>query len=212
MPTVAQLVLASQSPFRKALLASTGLAFAVEVAPVDEATVQNADPRALALGRARLKGAAVARQRLRQGGGGALVIGADQVLSFEGGTFDKAKTEAEATARLRQLAGKTHYLHSAVTLSLAAEAAVLERAAFVVDVPMTMRALSDAEIAAYVRFGEWRGAVGCYQFENRGIQLFDGVDSDWSSIVGLPLQPLLKALRALGVEGLAAPEPPWHVR
>ena len=207
MASVKQLVLASGSPFRRALLASTGLSFRVEVADVDETSIAGLPPRQLALGRAELKAVAVARG-MRE----ALVIGADQVLSFEGRTFDKAKTAEEAAQRLAELSGRTHILHSAVTLvpgaGLGRDAVC---ASFVIEVPMPMRPLSSAEIAAYVATDEWRGAVGCYQFENRGVHLFDGVDADHSAIVGLPLQRLLKELRLLGVNALTAAMPPWEL-
>lgn len=204
MMMVKQLILASQSPFRRSLLAAAGLRFEAETAPVDERDVAGLPPRALALGRARLKGAAVARLRPD-----ALVIGADQVLGLEGVAYDKAESEAEAAVKLRELAGKTHTLHSAVTLILGGSGR--EVAHFVVDVPMPMRGLSDDEISAYVATGEWRGVVGCYQFENRGVHLFEAASFDHSAIVGLPLQPLLKALRALGVDALSRPAPPWEL-
>jgi septum formation protein len=81
----------------------------------------------------------------------------------------------------------------------------------VVDVPMPMRPLSAADIEAYLLTQEWRGSVGCYQYENRGVHLFDGVAKDQSTIVGLPLQELLRALRDLGVDLLRQPQPPWRL-
>src|SRR5690606_9894419 len=79
----------------------------------------------------------------------------------------------------------------------------------VIDVPMRMRALTEAEIDAYVATGEWQGSVGCYQYEHRGAHLFDGPGADQSTIVGLPLYRLLTLLRELGVNGLTSPAGPW---
>lgn len=135
----------------------------------------------------------------------ALVIGADQVLSYENKSFDKVQDKAAAQARLSLLAGSTHTLHSA--FALAWQGRVL--AADIEDCLMPMRHLTAAEIAAYVATGEWQGSVGCYQYENRGVQLFNGVRSEQSSIVGLALQPLLAALRQLGINPLLEPHPPW---
>jgi septum formation protein len=97
--TVGALILASQSPYRQKLLAATGLAFAVETAPIDEHAVGGATPREVALNRAAAKATAVAALRP-----GALVIGADQVLSFEGAAFDKVADATAAAARLARLA------------------------------------------------------------------------------------------------------------
>lgn len=202
MKEVKQLILASGSPFRAALLRGAGLQFVALTAPVDEDAIQGLAPPALALARARLKGTAVAKQYPD-----ALVIGADQVLSCAGQSIDKATSAAEARQVLNHLSGKTHYLHSAVCLLAGDDAA--EWGSFVVDVGMTMRMLTSIEIDAYVETGEWQGCVGCYQYENRGIHLFEGDGAEHSAVLGLPLLPLLKALRELGVDCLSRPAPPW---
>ncbi len=207
-PLIKELILASASPFRRALLESAGVKFRVETAPVDEYTIVDVDPRRLATRRAEAKALAMAAEAPE-----ALVIGADQVLSLEGGMFGKAKTEAEAKMRLASLAGKVHFLHSAVVLAYLApggKAAVLDR--ILVDCKMPLRPLTSAEIDAYVATGEWQGSVGCYQYENRGIHLVDGASAEHSAIVGLPLQALLKSLRRLGVEPLLKATPPWTLR
>jgi septum formation protein len=72
-----------------------------------------------------------------------------------------------------------------------------------------MRPLTPAELDAYIATGEWRGSVGCYQFENRGAHLFESVNADHSAIVGLPLQLLLRELRRLGINALVQPHGPW---
>jgi septum formation protein len=75
-----------------------------------------------------------------------------------------------------------------------------------------MRPLGDAAIEAYLATGEWQGSVGCYQYEHRGVQLFEGVRGDQSAIVGLPLQELCAALRRLGLDVLEDPRGPWTLR
>ncbi len=209
MASVKELILASGSPFRKALLAAAGVPFRVRTAEVDEYAIQAAEPRALASKRAEAKAKAVADLEP-----GCLIIGADQVLSLGAVTFDKAKDRAEAKLRLTQLAGQVHHLHSAVALAFKKDASsdvrIVER--FVVDCAMPMRGLAEAEIDAYLDTGEWQGCVGCYQYENRGVHLLHGVAAEHSAIVGLPMIALLHSLRRLGVDALTRPVGPWDCR
>lgn len=200
------LLLGSSSRFRQSLLQSTGISFEVRTSPVDEKTILANDPRQLALARAEAKGGAVA-----QANPGCLVIGADQVLGFHGKSYDKAVDRTEARLRLQEFSGQTHFLHSAFSLSFRSENWNAPQFLYgeVVDVGMTMRSLTAAEIEAYLDTDEWQGVVGCYQFENRGVNLFDRVSGDSSAIIGLPLPQLLAALRSLGVNALVAPQPPW---
>lgn len=208
MSSIKQLILASQSPFRRALLEATGVAFVAETAPLDERTVTGRTPRELAERRSVAKAMALALLRPES-----LVIGADQVLSLDGLSFDKAEDPGEARARLAALSGRTHYLHSGMALVYAPANGTPEvLCAEVIDAAMRMRPLTTEEIDAYVATGEWRGSVGCYQYENRGAHLFaDGGEPgpEQATIVGLPIGRLLERLRALGVNGLTAPRPPW---
>lgn len=189
------LILASQSPTRRAMLAAAGLAFTAVSPPVDEDAAkesfraEGASPRDLADGLAELKAVAAARRAEPD----SYVIGADQVLSFEGRTFDKAKDLQEARARLRTMRGKPHELITAAVLVHAGS--VIWRH---VETPrLTMRDLSDEAIDTYVaQHGEAAlGSVGCYQLEAAGVQLMSRVEGDWFSILGLPLLPLLDVLR-----------------
>ncbi|MCX6107782.1 MAG: Maf family protein [Proteobacteria bacterium] len=205
MASVKKLILASQSPFRRTLLQAAGLDFSVEVAPIDEYAIKADHPGVLASRRAEAKALAVAEIHPD-----ALVIGADQVLSFQDLTFDKANDEPTARLRLQALAGRTHVLHSAFALAFAESAGVAKIIRTgLVNVAMTMRALSPEEIEAYVATGEWRGSVGCYQYENRGVHLLSSVDGDHSSIIGLPLLQLMEHLRSIGVNPLVKPKGPW---
>jgi septum formation protein len=200
-------VLASSSPFRKKLLAATGLSFVVQTADVDEYALTGATPSKTCRKRARAKALAVAEKAPQS-----LVIGCDQILALDGRSFDKARDPVEAADRLRFFAGRTHHLINQIVLTHHNQETgqIRELLAIEVAVPMSMRSLTDAEIKAYVATGEWQGCVGCYQFENRGVNLFEHTTEDHSAIVGLPLQPLLAALRRLGVNPLTNPTGPWQ--
>jgi len=205
MASVKKLILASQSPFRRALLTASGIDFTVAVADVDEYAITAVSPGEVSLKRAEAKALAVAAQHP-----GCLVIGADQVLSLGDQMFDKASERATARQRLLALSGHTHHLHSGFVLAYGrADQTPLTLTRRLVSAAMTMRPLTEGEIEAYLDTDEWRGSVGCYQYENRGVQLFTKVDADHSTIIGLPLLPLLEELRALGVNPLQQPLPPW---
>ena len=188
------LILATASVWRRQLLESTGLRFSARPAGIDEEAIRADTPAGLALARAEAKAMGVAGRHP-----GALVIGADQVLSFAGQTQGKPRDRQQAGDRLRSFAGRTHVLHSAYALATGGKV----RRRNCVDVTMTMRPLTDADIGAYLDTGEWQGCVGCYQYENRGIHLFPPDHmADQSAVVGLPLLPLLADLRELGVDAL----------
>lgn len=204
---VERLILASTSPFRQALLRSAGVPFIAIGPAVNEEEIFDPTPAALAKKRAEAKANAVAERSP-----GSLVLGADQVLSFAGGTASKARTSAEARQRLEQLAGQTHWLHSAYAWAWrepGKRPKVL--ASEVVDVGMHMRTLTSEDIDAYLDTGEWKGSVGCYQYENRGVHLFTHVGGDQSTIIGLPLGPVLSTLRGLGIDLLRQPVGPWQI-
>lgn len=209
---VSKVVLASTSKFRRSILERTKLAFTAEGSEVDETVIKGDSPKHTALLRARAKALDVARRFP-----GALVIGADQTLSFEGRSFDKASNSHEAKKRLNELSGATHFLHSAVSIAIWAadhsdsEAELGELSSFCVDVRMDMRDLSEEEIATYVETGEWAGCVGCYQVENIGGLLFESIGGDDTSVIGLPLSDLNRALKKLGVNILSNSEGPWSL-
>ena len=190
-----QLILASTSPFRRKLLEDAGVAFNAMACAGDEKTIVGFPPRALARQRAEFKaidvGARVASD--------SLIIGADQVLSLDGAYYDKADSAREAEERLMMFQGRTHFLHSAYCLVVVRHSGSLETVfEEVIDVPMTMRKLTRSEVQTYVATEEWKGCVGCYRVEGRGIQLFDAVGGDHPTIIGLPLISLFKAFRRLG--------------
>jgi septum formation protein len=192
------LVLASSSAARARLLKAAGLEFSVRPADLDEATMREAISGESGLGPADIAEvlARAKAEAISEGAGGAFVIGADQVLEFDGEILGKPETMEQARLRLLDLAGKTHRLHTAVALSKDGESIFAhgEVAA------LTMRAVSPAFIGRYLAAAgpDVLNSVGAYQIESLGIELFAKIDGDFFSILGLPLLPLLDALRRQG--------------
>ena len=191
------LILASRSAARRAMLAEAGVPHEAIAAEVDEAALkagllaQGADPAAIALALAEAK--AVAASRRHPG----LVLGADQTLDLDGALFDKAETLDEARGRLLTFRGRRHVLHSAVVL--ARDGAAVWRGAD--QATLTMRAFSDEFLDAYLAAEEdaLLSSVGCYRLEGLGAQLFERVEGDYFTVLGMPLWPLLEELRRQGV-------------
>lgn len=192
------LILASASRTRADLLTGAGVPFAIVPAHVDEDSIKqsllaaNASHRDIADKLAELKALRVSETQPS-----ALVLGADQVLSFEGSLVSKCATLDEARGLLQRLRGHSHELISAMVL--AKDGNVVWRHAE--SAKLTMRDFSDAFLDDYLaREGEGLLAgVGCYRLESLGAQLFSRVVGDHSTILGLPLLPLLSALREQGV-------------
>lgn len=191
----APLILASRSHVRRALLESAGVPVEVLPADIDERAVEAQAPLqapvAIAALLAREKALATARQKPES-----LVLGADQILSLEGRRFSKPADRSAARAQLRALSGRTHELYSAI--AFAQDATVLFE--HVAVARLTMRALSDRFAQNYLdAVGEAATAsVGAYQLEGLGIQLFERVDGDYFTILGLPLMTALDFLRRQG--------------
>jgi septum formation protein len=187
------LILASQSPARQALLANAGIAFEAIPAEIDERAIQLASglssPGEIATLLAREKAVAVSLRHPGQ-----FVVGADQTLALGERLFSKPAGRAQAAGQLQALAGRTHELHSAVAVAR-------DGATLFADVSlarMTMRPLDDAAISAYLdAAGEAvTTSVGAYQLEGIGIHLFERIEGDHFTILGLPLLALLKFLRS----------------
>jgi septum formation protein len=190
------LVLASKSTARHALLQAAGIPVEVVPASIDERAVEaragTADPGAAAALLAREKARAVAAKHP-----GRYVLGADQTLALDERRFSKAADRAAARAQLVALRGRTHSLHAALAIVRSGEI-LFEH---VEAAHLTMRTFSDAFIEAYLdAIGDAATAsVGGYQLEGAGVQLFDRVEGDHSTILGLPLLPLLAWLRQAGL-------------
>jgi len=190
------LILASQSASRQMLLGNAGIAFEAIPAAVDERATQERSgltlPREIAALLARAKALEVARRHP-----GRFVIGADQTLALGERLFNKPAGRDQAAQQLRALAGRTHELHSAV--AVARDGDVLFEDVSVAR--LAMRALSDAAISVYLDAAGAKvtTSVGAYQLEGLGIHLFERIDGDHFTILGLPLLPLLGFLRRQGL-------------
>jgi septum formation protein len=190
------LVLASGSASRKALLSAAGVAFIADPADLDEdalmAERKGAGAEAVAQSLAEQKALTVSRRHA-----GKLVLGGDSVIAFEGEYLSKCTTMAAARALLARLSGREHLLVSAAALAL--DGALLW--AHVSPCRMAMRRLSPQFLDDYLAAEgpAILSSVGCYHFEGRGAQLFDRVDGDYFSVLGLPLLAVLGQLRKEGV-------------
>jgi septum formation protein len=191
------LVLASGSTTRARLLADAGLSVLVDSAAVDEEEIRaafNAEGRhaeACATALAESKAMRVSARH-----SGALVLGADQILDCGGRWFEKPATIEAARAQLAALRGKRHTLVSA--------AAVVRNGGVIWHATdrahLTMRGFSDAFLEAYIATAgaELLDSVGAYRLEGLGAQLFERIEGDFFTILGLPLLPLLDFLRGHG--------------
>jgi septum formation protein len=186
------LILASQSRARQMLLGNAGISFEAVPADIDERAVQKnsglTSPGEVAGLLAREKALLVASKNP-----GRHVIGADQTLALGERLFSKPSGRAQAAEQLRLLAGNSHALHSAVAVARDGKIVFAD----VSIATMTMRHLSDSEISAYLdTAGEAvTSSVGAYQLEGLGVHLFERIEGDHFTILGLPLLPLLEFLR-----------------
>ena len=198
--SVSQIILASTSRARREMLAAAGVAFTVEAADVDEPAIRKtllaaksaATPPQIADALARAKAEDVSQRHK-----GSLVIGGDQVLALGTELLTKAKDEAAARATLKKFRGMTHELHSAVALAVDGRVLWTHTG----TARLKMRDFSDAFLEEYLtRAGDRIGqSVGAYELEGLGVQLFDNIEGDYFTILGLPLLPLLAELRAHGM-------------
>ncbi|TYR31445.1 Maf-like protein [Mesorhizobium microcysteis] len=191
------IVLASGSPFRRKMLEDAGLVFEAEKPEIDERAVEAAvegsgvTPEDLALILAEAKALDISQNRP-----GALVIGTDQTLSLGDEVLHKPRDMEEARRRLLALSGKAHQLNSAVVLMRDGDVIW----SHVGVARLTMRDLEPGFVGRHLsRVGDKAlSSVGAYQIEGEGIQLFEKIEGDHFTIVGMPLLPLLAKLRELG--------------
>lgn len=189
------LVLASQSASRRAMLDAAGVAYQAVPADVDERALEAglgaAPPEAVARALAEAKALAVSLLHPAK-----LVLGSDSLVSVDGRRFDKPASRTDAAAHLRFFSGKVLELHSAA--ALARDGAIVWHHAACAR--LQVRPLSEPFIAEYLDH-EWpavAGCVGVFRIEARGVQLFESLDGDHFTILGMPLLPVLSALRELG--------------
>jgi septum formation protein len=188
-------ILASQSRARQMLLGNAGISFEAVPADIDERAVQKnsglTSPGEIAGLLAREKALLVSAKNP-----GRHVIGADQTLALGERLFSKPSGRAQAAEQLRLLAGNSHALHSAVAVARDGKIVFSD----VSIARMTMRQLSENEIAGYLdAAGEAvTASVGAYQLEGLGVHLFERIEGDHFTILGVPLFPLLGHLSDLG--------------
>jgi septum formation protein len=189
------IILASQSAIRSQLLTQAGVAHLVRPSRFDETAVQSSSlqrsPADLASHLSQAKATTVTLEFPND-----LIIGADQTLEFEGQSLHKCRDLIAAKQLLQTLSGKSHHLHSAVTVMKANE--VLFQ--FTGHATLTMRQLTPEFIDHYLELtgDDVLSSVGCYKLEAQGSQLFKNIEGDYFTILGLPLLPLLAFFREIG--------------
>ena len=194
----AKLILASKSASRRALMTGAGLSYEAIGAEIDERATEAslaaryAKPPEIAVELAREKARWVSERHPD-----AYVIGSDQVLSLGTRLFHKPLTMGEAADHIRAMSGQTHHLNCGVAIAFRGELLWSD----VSIAAMTMRTISPSFLQAYLDMaGEGiLQSVGAYQFEGPGIQLFEAIEGDFFTILGLPMLKLLAGLRSLGV-------------
>ena len=191
MPT--DLILASTSPYRRAQVERLGVPFRTVAPPVDEESLKRGwgaiAPRELAERLAMAKAEGVAREEP-----GAVVIGGDQLVAFEGSILGKPGTVEGAVEQLQAMAGRSHDLITALVVIHDGNSYAST------DITrMSLRPLTHEEVLRYVEADRPIDCAGSYKLESRGIALFDRIESeDHSAIVGVPMIALTTILRRLG--------------
>ncbi|NOE33736.1 MULTISPECIES: nucleoside triphosphate pyrophosphatase [unclassified Ruegeria] len=192
------ILLASGSAIRAHLLENAGVPFTVQTARVDEETAkrallaESASPRDIADTLAEMKARKVSDKNP-----GAMVMGCDQVLDFDGQLLSKPENPEQAVAQLKAMRGKRHMLLSAAVIYQDGEPIWRH----VGQVRLRMRASSDAYLKDYVsrNWDSIRHAVGAYKLEEEGVRLFATIDGDYFNVLGMPLLELLNFLAVKGV-------------
>jgi septum formation protein len=174
------LVLASQSPQRRAILEQLGFDFTAVVPDYDEVDPPGVQPAELALAHARGKARSVP---------GDLVLGVDTVVDLDGRSLGKPDDEQHAGEMLRAMAGRTHLVHSGLCLAAGGGEHVR-----LVTTRVRFRPLDDADVAWYLGCREWQGRAGAYAVQGRGALLVEHVEGDHWNVVGLPVSALVDAL------------------
>jgi len=201
MPTSPQIILASQSAIRQKILRDAGVIFKALPARVDEETVllslqaENASPRDIADTLAELKAEKIARKYPE-----AVVLGSDQILSFQGKLLTKPETPEIAREHISAFSGGTHSLISAAVIYFDGKPVWRN----IAIAKMTVRNLSEDYIGAYVdrNWSEIQYCAGAYQIESEGARLFSRIDGSYHAVLGLPLLPVLGYLTQRGwIEG-----------
>ena len=190
------IILASTSKIRGKILSATGIKFSVLNSELDEEQAKNSltelSPQRISLELARLKSEKISRQHPN-----AMTIGADQVLGFKDQIFNKPVSRADAESQLSMLRNATHTLYSAVSCAIAG-AEVWNHCS---EARLTMRDFTPDFLSSYLDSSpaDYLSSVGAYRLEESGIQLFEKIEGDYFTILGLPILPLLGFLRQRGI-------------
>jgi len=180
------LVLASASPRRRELLTLLGIEFDVVVPVVEELTEGNPAELVVAnaLRKARAGRAIVPPE--------SVVLGVDTDVSIDGALLGKADDPDGASARLRQISGRSHEVLSGIAIAVADDVRTE-----LVRTRVTFRALGEEEVARYVASGEWRDRAGAYAVQGLGSALIERVEGDLSNVIGLPIPALSRMIASL---------------
>ena len=190
------IILASTSKIRGKILSAAGIKFSVLNSELDEEKAKNSltdfSPRKISLELARLKSEKISRQHPTT-----MTIGADQVLGFENQIFNKPVSRADAEIQLSMLRNATHTLYSAVSCAIAGA----EVWCHCSEARLTMRDFTPEFLSSYLDGSpaDYLSSVGAYKLEETGIQLFERIEGDYFTILGLPILPLLGFLRQRGI-------------
>ena len=189
-----KIVLASQSPRRRELLGKMGLEFTTKAPEIDETALSGLPARQLVEALSREKALWVARQEDPE----AIVIGSDTVVVRDGEILGKPASPAQAEEMLASLSGRSHEVCTGITVCQG------DRVVSQVEVTqVTFRTLTPQEIARYVRTGEPMDKAGAYGIQGLGALLVEGIQGDYSAVVGLPVCRLGRMLLDFGVDCLA---------
>jgi septum formation protein len=192
---VPQIVLASASPRRSALLTQIGVPHVVRATEVDESSLQGESPHGLVRRLARAK----AIEGQRQSGADLPALGADTIVVLEGLVFGKPLDMADGMRMLLELGGHTHHVLTAVALAMPGVTEVAADA--ISDTAVTMRAVTPAEAQAYWESGEPAGKAGGYAIQGLGARLISHIDGSYSGVMGLPLYETAQLLQSHGLYG-----------
>lgn len=191
------IILASQSPRRQELLKLTGLPFTIRAADIDE-TMDPSLPIPQEVARvSRKKALAIAKTAAADD----IVVAADTVVVIDGAELGKPRDEKDAARMLRLLSGRTHEVVTVLTVCRGED---VKTQTVVTEV--TFRDLSEAEIMAYIQTGEPMDKAGSYGIQGYGAMFVAGIEGDYFAVMGLPLCPLCRMLRAFGVQILGETE------
>lgn len=191
------MILASQSPRRRELLADAGFELTVVPADIDETRLPEEKPVDLVLRLAEQKAEAV-RAAQEDFSSDELLVAADTIVWMGDEALGKPTDAPDATAMLRELSGRTHHVSTGVcALRLSPEGRAIARTSFVETTDVTFWELTEAEIAAYVDTGEPQDKAGAYGIQGAGRLLVKSIEGDYSNVVGLPIARLVRELGKL---------------